>query len=213
MALQFEHPTIAGVTLGGWMNRADAQPKIAQARPPAPERRVAGARRLVGVDAASRQDRAAPRSGRGAPRVDAPGALLLPALSCVVGQLRVSLDRNLRPLWRCTPVWRCTYKSASPECACGRSGCEGALLRGGAVRHGTLWSRNSGGAAGAAQAGAGVGARGRGPGLHHGGGGEARQCQVCVVCARRQGARSPGVSLRPACPSAHRRPGASGKAR
>jgi len=145
MALQFEHPTIAGVTLGGWMNRADAQPKIAQARPPAPERRVAGARRLVGVDAASRQDRAAPRSGRGAPRVDAPGALLLPALSCVVGQLRVSLDRNLRPLWRCTPVWRCTYKSASPECACGRSGCEGALLRGGAVRHGTHRSRNSGG--------------------------------------------------------------------
>ncbi len=23
LALQFEHPTIAGVTLGGWMNRAD----------------------------------------------------------------------------------------------------------------------------------------------------------------------------------------------
>ena len=33
MALQFEHPTIAGVTVGGWMNRADAQPKIVQARP------------------------------------------------------------------------------------------------------------------------------------------------------------------------------------
>ena len=32
MALQFEHPTIAGVTVGGWMNRADAQPKIVQAR-------------------------------------------------------------------------------------------------------------------------------------------------------------------------------------
>ena len=30
MALQFEHPTIAGVTVGGWMNRADAQPKIVQ---------------------------------------------------------------------------------------------------------------------------------------------------------------------------------------
>ena len=30
MALQFEHPTIAGVTVGGWMNRADAKPKIMQ---------------------------------------------------------------------------------------------------------------------------------------------------------------------------------------
>ena len=30
MALQFEHPTIAGVTVGGWMNRADAKPKIVQ---------------------------------------------------------------------------------------------------------------------------------------------------------------------------------------
>ncbi len=36
MALQFEHPTIAGVTVGGWMNRADAQPRVAQARPPRP---------------------------------------------------------------------------------------------------------------------------------------------------------------------------------
>lgn len=32
MALQFEHPTIAGVTVGGWMNRADAKPKIVQVR-------------------------------------------------------------------------------------------------------------------------------------------------------------------------------------
>ena len=32
MALQFEHPTVAGVTVGGWMNRADAKPKIVQVR-------------------------------------------------------------------------------------------------------------------------------------------------------------------------------------
>ena len=32
VALQFEHPTIAGVTVGGWMNRADAKPKIVQVR-------------------------------------------------------------------------------------------------------------------------------------------------------------------------------------
>ena len=28
IALQFEHPTIAGTTVGGWMNRADKIPLV-----------------------------------------------------------------------------------------------------------------------------------------------------------------------------------------
>ena len=42
MALQFEHPTIAGVTVGGWMNRAGAQPKVVQARPSASRKKEKG---------------------------------------------------------------------------------------------------------------------------------------------------------------------------
>ena len=36
IALQFEHPTIAGTTVGGWMNRADKIPVVRPAPSPMP---------------------------------------------------------------------------------------------------------------------------------------------------------------------------------